>query len=64
LFQSTRALGDDDASCSAYIVSTPVTSTSQALGRKFSLIMLIEVQTLQPWLACKEVQHWMAVASR
>ncbi len=48
----------------AYIVSTPVTSTSQALGMNFSLIMLISVQTLQPKFCCTEVQHWMAVASR
>ena len=47
----------------AYMVSTPVTSTSQALGMNFSLIMLISVQTLQPKFCCTEVQHWMAVAS-
>ena len=45
------------------MVSTPVTSTSQALGMNFSLIMLMSVQTLQPKFCCTEVQHWMAVAS-
>ena len=39
-------------------------STSQALGIKRSLIMLISVQTLTPKLRWSEVQHWMAVASR
>ena len=42
------APGVPQASCIAYSVSTPVTSTSQALGRNFSLIMIISVQTLQP----------------
>ena len=37
-----------DASCIAYIVSTPVTSTSHALGMSFSLIMLMIVQKLKP----------------
>ena len=49
---------------SAYIESTPVTSTSHALGMSFSLIMLMHVQTLQPQFCCRLVQHWMAVASR
>src|SRR5690606_14899238 len=48
LFHSTNALGVRAASCIAYIVSVPVTSTSQALGNIFSLIILIEVQTLHP----------------
>ena len=47
----------------AYIVSTPVTSTSHALGMNRSLIMLISVHTLQPKFCCTDVQHWIAVAS-
>jgi len=47
----------------AYIVRTPVTSTSHALGRNASLIMLMLVQTLHPWFCWTEVQHWIAVAS-
>ena len=36
LFQSTRALGLPDASCSAYMATVPATSTSHSLGMSFS----------------------------
>ena len=44
--------------------TTPVISTSHALGIRRSLIMLITVQGLMPKLRCIEVQHWIAVACR
>ncbi len=43
-----QGAGVPEASCMAYMLSVPVTSTSQALGSMFSLIILMLVHTLQP----------------
>jgi len=48
LFQSTSELGRWEARDSAYIESAPVMSTSQALGRSFWDMMLMQVQALHP----------------
>jgi len=46
------------------MLSSPVMSTSHALGLSDSLIMLISVQGMMPKNSCKLVQHWIAVPSR
>ena len=60
LFQSRIALGDPEAAWRISIETTPVTSTSQALGRSPSLIMLMTVQGTTPKNSCSAVQHWIA----
>src|ERR1035437_7511708 len=57
LFQSTRMLGVVDASCRAYMETTPVMSISHADGTSWLLIMLMRVQALTPKFFWMEVQH-------
>src|SRR5487761_1245695 len=61
MFQSSSALGVSDASASACILSVPTTSTSQADGIRFSLIMLIMVQGTTPKYSSRDVQHCTAL---
>jgi len=55
--QSSKALGVCEASCKACIPITPATSTSHALERPWSLIMLMTVQGTTPKYSSSEVQH-------
>src|ERR1700683_1752794 len=55
------ALGDSEASCSAYIPIMPTISVSQALGSRLLDIMLMMVQGTTPKNSCIAVQHWTEV---